>query len=625
MKKIFLSLLFFILAFGAFAQDDRFMLLEQKLRALSAEAPGLNENIELSVNGVSLQEFIRGIAVSNNLNVNVDPAVNVRVVNNFTNVSVTDVFLFLCRKYNLDITFIGSIMSFTTYNEPKEVPVIIPKSFGIAYDKEKDIINFDLNNDTLSSVAHRITSVTDKNIILTPDVRNKIVSGYFKNLSFKQALEKLALSNDLKVTAEDNIFIIDKQDKEEQRQIKGEKGKQQTNLPSGLLININDKKLISVDAVNVPMTDIVSNVCKQLGINYFLFADLKGNSTLFLKDYTFESFLKYILNGTDFTYRFQDSIYLIGDRNLEGLRTTRLIQMKYRTVEKITDFIPPDLKKGVDVKIFSDQNSLILSGSTPRIQEIENFLRDIDKVVPVVYIEVIIITLNDKKTLETAIEAGLKSGVTTGGTVFPNYDMTYNATSVNNIIDKINKYGAVNLGKVTPNFYVNLKALETQGYLKIKSTPKLSTLNGHEATMTIGETQYYTESQNNVIGSQNPQNIVTQQYKPLNADMKLTVNPLVSGDDQITLSINFSNSSFTARISQTAPPGSIKRDFQSMVRVKNEETVVLGGLDENQISDSGTGVPFLSRIPVIKWLFSSRNRVDSKSKLTIFIKPTVIY
>ncbi|HEX8577557.1 MAG TPA: hypothetical protein VF677_14820, partial [Flavobacterium sp.] len=74
-----------------------------------------------------------------------------------------------------------------------------------------------------------------------------------------------------------------------------------------------------------------------------------------------------------------------------------------------------------------------------------------------------------------------------------------------------------------------------------------------------------------------------------------------------------------------APPGINSREFTSIIRVKNEDIVVLGGLEEKVRNDSGTGVPLLSRIPVIKWLFSSRKREDTKKKLSVLIKPTVIY
>ncbi|MGM0528963.1 MAG: hypothetical protein ACQERS_11190 [Bacteroidota bacterium] len=83
-------------------------------------------------------------------------------------------------------------------------------------------------------------------------------------------------------------------------------------------------------------------------------------------------------------------------------------------------------------------------------------------------------------------------------------------------------------------------------------------------------------------------------------------------------------SDFTERISTTAPPGKVERTFKSQIRVKNEEMILLGGLEENRSSKTSSGVPWLSKIPILKWLFSSRNEDKSKSKLNIFIKPTII-
>ena len=188
----------------------------------------------------------------------------------------------------------------------------------------------------------------------------------------------------------------------------------------------------------------------------------------------------------------------------------------------------------------------------------------------------------------------------------------------------MNGFGVVKIGKVTPNFYLSLKAMESQGILKVNSTPKLSTLNGHDATMSIGKTEYYQETRTDIYGTQNPQLTTTQNYKPVNADLTVTIKPVVAGDDQITLEIEVNQSDFTERISSLAPPGETSRKFKSIIRVRNQEMVLLGGLEEKKISDTSTGTPFLSRIPVIKWLFSSRTKVNGNSRLNIFIKPTII-
>ena len=101
---------------------------------------------------------------------------------------------------------------------------------------------------------------------------------------------------------------------------------------------------------------------------------------------------------------------------------------------------------------------------------------------------------------------------------------------------------------------------------------------------------------------------------------------MVSGDGQITLDINVVQSTFNGiKVADEAPPGMNSREFNSIIRVKNQDLVILGGLEKQVKNDSGTGVPVLSRIPILKWFFSTRKREDSKNKLTILNKPTVIY
>ena len=79
------------------------------------------------------------------------------------------------------------------------------------------------------------------------------------------------------------------------------------------------------------------------------------------------------------------------------------------------------------------------------------------------------------------------------------------------------------------------------------------------------------------------------------------------------------------RIAKEAPPGMNSREFSSIIRMRDQDVAVLGGIEQRTKDDSGSGVPLLARVPVIKWLFSERRREDSKRKLNILIKPTVIY
>ena len=639
-KTLFRILLIFMMMMSTASlcqAQDRFDDLGKQLEELSAStAPGLNQPVTASVSRVSIQEFVRGMAIANNLNINVDPTLDISIIVNFADEPVRNILLFLCKEHDLNIEFIGSILSVNKYNAPPTpVEKPAPKEPSIVYDAQNALLTFDLKNDTLNSVVKSIIQKTGKNVVLSPGTGDRLVNGFLQNAPVEKALEKLAFANGLKATkTEDDFFMIEEvvaETKQTSRNRNQGKGGQQgvTAMPENLEIAIgtdfNDQPLISINAVNVPIAELVKQTAKELEINYFLFSEPQGSTTAQITGLTFDEFLSYVLQGTDHTFKEDEGIYLIGNRSQEGLRATRVIQLQYRSLEIVLENVPSEMKKGVEINAFEELNSLILSGSLPRILEIENFIREIDKLVPVIMIEVMIVDVNRGKAISTGLEAGLTTDeVQTGGTFLPGLDLTLSSGSINEILTLISGGGVLNLGQVTPQFYAKLNMLETQNVLRIRSSPKLSTLNGHEATMSIGATDYYLEQQSQLQGTQNPISTVTNRYVPVDANFSITIDPTVSGDDQVTLNVNVDQSSFTSKIAPDAPPGKTNRNFQSMVRVKNEEMIVLGGLEEKKFSDSGKGTPLLSRIPVIKWFFSNRTKETSKSELLIFIKPTIL-
>lgn len=628
-----LFLVFFLFCFSLVRAQDRLKIIQTKLDTLAKTETGLNQPIDLSVNNVPLQEFIRAIGVNNGVNVSIKDNLNEVVVNNFSGVKVKDVFVFLCKEYDLDIDFTGSIMAFYKYKPPVEAKEYVPKKLEITYNAKDDRLTLDLKNDSLFRVVKEITQKTSKNVNISPDLLGAQVSVFVKDLPLESTLSKLAFANNLNVKkTEDGSFLLETKPEEPKEDINAknkrsndkDKRNEQTE-PDGLTVNAN-KGRVSLNAINVRTDDIIKAVSAKMNKSYFLFSEINLTSTLKLHDATYDEFLKLLLNGTEYTFKQDGEIYLIGNRNLERLRETKVVQLQNRTIDGLIDYVPASLKQGVTINSFPDLNSFILSGSSPMIAEIEAFLRDVDVVVPMVMIEVIIVDVKKNHIVTTGIEAGIgEAPATTGGSIYPGVDITLNSSSINNLIGSFNGYGIFNLGKVTPNFYLSLKALEEQGVINTRSTPKLATLNGNEAKLSIGNTEYYLEINNNVIGSQNPQNIISQNYKSVTADLALTIKPIVSGDDQVTLKVTVQQSDFTGRISPNAPPGSISREFDSMIRVKNGEMIILGGLEEKGTNDTGRGVPVLSRIPIIKWFFSSRIRSKENSKLNIFIKPTIIY
>jgi len=649
-KYLQITLFFLLVNFQLQAQNqqaDRLKTIETKLDELAnSSLPGLKEVVDFSVSGVSIQEFLRGLAETNNLNISIDPTLNIKVVNNFTNEKVASILLFLCKEYGLEMDVVGSIMSFKKF-EP--APIIAekpkPKDLHVVYNAYNDQLSLDLQNDSLAKVSKRITQVTKKNLILASGLSSKLISVYIENMPFDNAIDKMAFVNNLKlIKTKDNFYLLESAEQNPNNTSSSGNGNSSNNQRKNYLNNsnnkesnvdnlnfevindsINKKVSINIDAVNVSIADIIKSVAKESKVNYFMFSDPKGNTTSKIHGVNFEEMLSYLLQGTEHTFKKENNVYLIGERALEGLRTSKVVQLQHRSAEVILENIPADLKKGVEVKYFKELNALLISGSEIRGQEIEAFVKQLDRVVPMITIEVILVTVSKTRLTKTGLAAGLDSTQQKSkGTIFPGFDFTFNSKSVNQLLGLLPSNSVFNIGKVTPNFYVSLSALESQGDINVESTPKLSTLNGHEANLKIGSTRYYELSTQNTIGSLTTNVVRTQQFNQVQANLSIKINPSVSGDDQVTLDIDVENTDFT-EIPPSGPPPTSTSSFKSMIRVKNDEMVVLGGLEKSEKRDQGSGVPLLSRIPVLKWIFSSRTRTKTKSKQLVFIRPTIIY
>jgi type IV pilus assembly protein PilQ len=679
---------FFVLIAGA--QDNRIQQLHHQLESIIIDAPGLNNKAEINVNNVSLADFLQSLALSHQLNMDIEPELSqISISNNFSNVSILDILVFLCKEHKLAIDFNGTILSIYRYQLP-----FIKKIIPLSYDRLKDLISFELQQDTLQTVFKLLTDLTGKNMVFTPGMENRQLNAYIKEMPFDNALDKLAFSNNLRVQkTRDNFYVFEPLDQNLQSQSSNTKGQSAPirRRSGSFYFEIQDsiKQSLKVDFENAPIENVIYEIGHTLEKNMFTATSLQeaGYATAKAENITYDLLLDKILENTDFTYKVSDSIYYFGKKDQTSLRDAVIIPLMHRSIEvmnssnnfgrkagrieyanygsmygsnttsgyynttnqnpnrqpinttrtesftptdskieSLLSMLPQDVLKDLTVSVDIELNSFIVSGPSQHIERFKKFVEYIDKPVPVLLIEVMLLEINKSATVETGISWGLGTEpANTQGNLFPTTDFTLGANTVNRIIGNFNGFSSLNVGQVVPEFFAQIKAMETNGDIKIRSAPRLSALNGHRANLSIGETTYYAVTQRDIIGSQNPQTSTITNYYPIDAEFAINIKPLVSGDGQITLEINVIQSSFNGKkVDEDAPPGINSREFNSIIRVKDKDLVVLGGLEEKIKNDSGTGVPVLARIPVIKWLFSKKRREDTKKKLTVLIKPTII-
>jgi type IV pilus assembly protein PilQ len=635
-RGLFIFLLF-LLPITLFAQQNRTQQIQKKLDSLSKSIPGLNQKVQLLING-SIQQYLSGISTSNNLSISVDPKLNYTINDTFNDVSAENILVFLAQKYNLDISVVGSIIYITAYQDPVQFVKPPLKEINAKYNLSDNSLSLSLDNDSLTAVAKKVTQVSGKNVVVPNSLLGKRVTGFIASAPFETALDKLAFSNEIKmVKTNDNFYLFQPLGESEELYINGDKntsvrkifkpaGPAGGNVQSGIYSRaVGGQKLVSADALNAPIINLVKQASQELNKNYSIYSDIKGTIDIHVSDITYENFLSLLFKGTDYTFHTEDGVYLIGDRKLEGLRTYKEVHLQHRSLDTIMSMIPADWKRGIEIKEFREQNSILLSGSSAQIAEVENFIRQLDVLVPVVLIEVTIIDINKSRTVSTGIAAGVSDSVKTGGSILPGVNFTFSASSVNSFLSSVSKWSSVDLGHVVPNFYVSLSALETNGNVDVRSVPKLSALNGHAATLSIGNSIFYKNTTQNVLPSGvSSQSIFSNTYVESDANMEIAIRPVVSGDEQVTLNIKVNISDFTSIPVDGSPPPKSTSKFETSLRVHNEDTIMLGGIERTEKDDNVTGTPILSRIPILKYLFSNKTKSTKKVISVLFIKPTIL-
>lgn len=183
--------------------------------------------------------------------------------------------------------------------------------------------------------------------------------------------------------------------------------------------------------------------------------------------------------------------------------------------------------------------------------------------------------------------------------------------------------GVFRFGSLSVNqFQALLAMLKTHTFAKVLSNPVITTLNNRQANITVGQAiPYVSASQVNAETGQ-----VTSTIGQADANITLLVTPSVTGNDEVFLDIQPTISSvlgFTT-LGGNQTPNLSNRSAQTQVIVKNNHTIVIGGMIKTDKSESITKVPFLGDLPGIGKMFQKKTWMETRTELIIFITPHII-
>jgi len=288
---------------------------------------------------------------------------------------------------------------------------------------------------------------------------------------------------------------------------------------------------------------------------------------------------------------------------------------------------------GDDVQIQAQgpKNILRIEAVPEKWPLIEELLDVLDVPEPQVFVEAKIIEIRHDSNLEFGVEAlyDRRKAVEAAQPFFGSFRGNFNPeTYLENLGTStpfqggefdFRTVGSRNVAEHGEYSYI-VRALQERGSAEILSKPSIIATQGKKATITTGEK--FPVSSVSLRGSQ-----TTVSTKFEQTGIKLEITPTLVGREAVTLEIFAEDSQVIERIA--GPEGSQQpvistRSARTQVNVRDEQTIIIGGLLTNSTIESKTGLPFFSDIPLLGYLFSATRTREVKAELIFFITPRII-
>jgi general secretion pathway protein D len=283
------------------------------------------------------------------------------------------------------------------------------------------------------------------------------------------------------------------------------------------------------------------------------------------------------------------------------------------------------------VRISADKatNSLIIVADKEDYLVLEDVIKKLDIPRSMVYIEALIMEVDMQTSLdigidwaifgktsidgkETVVGGGFRRGVEIGPDELLQGGLTLGMLSEPITI----------AGVTVNNISAIINAVRTDDDFRILSTPQVLTTDNEEARITIGENRpFQTRSTTDVSGG----TFESFEYRDVGKILKIT--PHVTEGRLVRMQINLEVTAIDQKATLTTSstlPVTLKRTVDTTVIVRDNQTIVIGGLIDDTTTNSETKVPVLGDIPILGWLFKDTSETTTKTNLYIFITPRVI-
>jgi type IV pilus assembly protein PilQ len=312
---------------------------------------------------------------------------------------------------------------------------------------------------------------------------------------------------------------------------------------------------------------------------------------------------------------------------------TRVLYVQNVAASEVLTTLRQYLSPRGQIQVNQNSNALVIQDTESRITGFTQLVRELDLEVPQVQIEARIVQADTSYSRALGIQWGVQNinnlengraasfrGGAAGAFGAQTSDFLVNLPAAVSGLTAVPAAG-FSWGRLAPGgvqLDLRLSAGELLGLTKVIAAPKLTTLDKREAKISQGESiPFQTTS------------LQGTQTTFVDANLELQVTPQITSRDpretgkQVLLKIRVTRNAVGAR-SNPAGPSIDKREANTQVLVRDGETMVIGGVFVDSQINTVAGIPYLSRIPVLGWLFKNKAETIARQELLIFLTPTIV-
>jgi general secretion pathway protein D len=390
---------------------------------------------------------------------------------------------------------------------------------------------------------------------------------------------------------------------------------------------------------NAKLKEVFQVVARTAGLNVIFDKEVPDDPvTVFIKDMSFDEALNLILNTNNVTSQRLNRNTLLILPNTKPkqaqyqdlmIRTFYLSHAKAKDVANLVRMMIESKRVYVDEKI----NALVIREDPAKLQLAERALNAVDRPDPEVLLDVEILEVDRNKSLKYGVNFAKAASAAVVPPGFNGSISTTSPTTSQFTFQQLTSLGTGSYlftipGSILVDFFRN----DTNA--KTLAAPKLRVLNNKPASIQVGDKQPILLSTTNVLPGQaatgavpTTSTVTSIEFK--DTGVKLTVEPIIHLDDQLTLKIKVEITSLGDQVTLQSSPliqqfrfGT--RTAETVLMLRDDETIVLGGLIQDIVKKTRQSVPILGDIPLIGQLFSTTQEDTTATEIVLTITPHII-